>query len=76
MSKIEKDRFIFVKEKTMNKIEEDKYIQVSEKYIKELERKARDAEYFRGRVDGLEYIIDTIEEIYKNCSSFVAEREE
>lgn len=44
----------------MSKHEEDRCIYVPEKYIKELEQKAKDGEYFRGRVDGMEYVIDSI----------------
>ena len=46
---------------------EDKFIQVSEEYIKELEQKARDSEYFRGRVDGMEYVIDSFENAFKGA---------
>ena len=48
---------------------EDRFIYVTEQYYKELEQKAKDSEYYRGRVDGMEYVIDAIEEAYKSKES-------
>lgn len=42
-----------------------KFVTIPKDYIMNLEKKAKDAEYFRGRVDGMKYIIDAIEEAYK-----------
>lgn len=33
---------------------------VSEEYLIELTERAKDSEYYRGRVDGMEYVIDAI----------------
>ena len=55
----------------MSKCEEDRFIYVSEKYIKELEQKAKDSEYFRGRVDGMEYVIDSFENAFKGADDEV-----
>ena len=52
------------KGKAMSKYEEYKHIYVPEKYLKELEQKAKDSEYFRGRVDGMEYVIDSLENAF------------
>lgn len=41
----------------------DKVVEIPEKDLMELERKARDSEYLRGRVEGLEYVIDMFENI-------------
>lgn len=46
---------------------EDRFIYTSEKYIKELLQKAEEAEYFRGRVDGMEYVIDALENAFKGA---------
>lgn len=53
----------------MSKYEEDGCIYVPEKYIKELEQKAQDSEYFRGRVDGMEYVIESFENALKGASN-------
>lgn len=57
--------FLFGEEKQ----NEDEFVTVSKEYIMELEKKAKDSEYFRGRVDGMEYVIDAIEEAYKSKES-------
>ena len=49
------------------KHEEDGYIYVPEKFIQELKQKADDAEYYRGRVDGMEYVIDSLENAFKGA---------
>lgn len=46
-------------------MENDKFVKVSEEYLMELEGKAKDSEYYRGRVDGMEYVIDALENAFK-----------
>ena len=48
---------------------EDRFVYVSEKYLKELEQKAEASEYFRGRVDGMEYVIDSFENAFKGVAN-------
>lgn len=43
---------------------EDDYITTSKEYIKELEEKAKDCEYYRGYINGLESVLTTIENIF------------
>lgn len=50
-------------------MEDNIVVTVAKGYLMELEKKAKDCEYFRGRVDGMEYIIDAIEEAYKSKES-------
>lgn len=40
-------------------------VTVPKGYLMELEQKAKDAEYYRGRVDGMEYVIDSLENAFK-----------
>lgn len=47
---------------------EDEFVTVSKEYLMELEKKAKDSEYFRGRVDGMEYVIDSFENAFKERS--------
>ena len=49
---------------------EDKheFVTVPKEYLIELEKKAKDSEYFRGRVDGMEYVIDSFENAFKERS--------
>ena len=42
--------------------EEREFVTVSREYLMELEKKAKDSEYFRGRVDGMEYVVDALQE--------------
>ena len=51
-----------------NKQIEDEFVTVPKGYLMELEKKARDCEYFRGRVDGLEYALDSFENAFKGRS--------
>ena len=51
----------------MSNSQEDKYICVMAQYLEELEQKAKDSEYFRGRVDGMEYVIDSFENAFKGA---------
>lgn len=44
---------------------ENEFVTVSKEYLMELKKKAKDSEYFRGRVDGMEYVIDSFEETFK-----------
>ena len=41
------------------------FVTVPKEYLMELEKKAKDSEYFRGRVDGMEYVIDSFENAFK-----------
>ena len=41
--------------------EKNEDVIVDKSYLKILEKKAMDSEYYRGRVDGLEYVIDSIQ---------------
>lgn len=47
-------------------MDDNNFVTVAKDYLMNLEQKAKDSEYFRGRVDGMEYIIDAIEEAYKS----------
>lgn len=51
-----------------DKKNEDEFVTVSKEYLMELEKKAKDSEYFRGRVDGMEYVIDSFENAFKERS--------
>ena len=50
-------------------MEDNKFVTVAKEYLMELEQKAKDSEYFRGRVDGMEYVIDSFENAFKERSS-------
>ena len=41
---------------------EQEFVNVDREYLAELEQKAKDSEYFRGRVDGMEYVVDALQE--------------
>lgn len=41
--------------------EKNEEVTVDKSYLKILEKKAMDSEYYRGRVDGMEYVIDSIQ---------------
>lgn len=45
--------------------EEREFVTVSREYLMELEQKAKDSEYLRGRVEGMEYVIDSLYEALK-----------
>ena len=47
-------------------MDDNYFVTVAKDYLMNLEQKAKDSEYFRGRVDGMEYIIDAIAEAYKS----------
>ena len=47
---------------------EDEFVTVSKEYLMELKQKAKDSEYFRGRVDGMEYVVDSFENVFKERS--------
>lgn len=49
--------------------DDDKFVMIAKDYLMNLERKAKDTEYLRGRVDGLEYVIDSIVEAFKDKES-------
>lgn len=42
---------------------ENKLIEIPEKDLMELKARAKDSEYYKGRVAGLEYIIDMFENV-------------
>ena len=44
---------------------EQVYVHIDKEYLAELEQKAKDCEYFRGRVHGMEYVVDALEEALK-----------
>lgn len=46
----------------------DEFVTVSKEYLMRLEKKAEDEAYFRGRVDGMEYVIDSFENTFKKRS--------
>ena len=50
-------------------MDDNNFATVTKEYLMELEKKAKDSEYFRGRVDGMEYVIDAIEEAFKGKES-------
>ena len=47
----------------------DEFVTVSKEYLMELEQKAKDSEYFRGRVDGMEYVVDALQEALQGKES-------
>ena len=49
--------------------EEREFVTVSTEYLMELEEKAKNFEYFRGRVDGMEYVVDALQEALKGKES-------
>lgn len=42
------------------------FVTVSKEHLINLEQKAKDSEYYRGRVEGLEYVIDALDSIFKS----------
>lgn len=40
-------------------------VMVPQAYLEELIKRADDCDYYKGRVEGLEYVIDTLENILK-----------
>ena len=50
-------------------MEDNEFVTVAKAYLMDLEKKAKDSEYFRGRVDGMEYVIDSFENAFKERSS-------
>lgn len=48
---------------------EQVFVNVDREYLMELEEKAKNCEYFRGRVDGMEYVVDALEEVFKEKES-------
>lgn len=47
--------------------DDNNFVTIAKDYLMNLEQKARDAEYLRGRVDGLEYAIDAFVESLKGA---------
>lgn len=41
---------------------EQVFVNTDREYLLELEQKAKDCDYFRGRVDGMEYVVDALQE--------------
>ena len=50
-------------------MDDNNFVTVAKDYLMNLEQKAKDSEYFRGRVDGMEYVIDSIENAFKGKES-------
>lgn len=50
-------------------MDDNNFVTVAKDYLMGLEQKAKDSEYFRGRVDGMEYVIDSIENAFKSKES-------
>lgn len=48
---------------------EQVFVNVDREYLMELERKAKDSEYLRGQVEGMEYVIDALQEALKGKGS-------
>lgn len=46
-------------------MDKDEFVTVAREYLQELESKAKDSEYFRGRIDGMEYVVDVVAEAIK-----------
>lgn len=55
----------------MSADKEVEMISLPKSHVEELEEKARDCDYYKGRVDGLEYVIDTLENILKGVAEFM-----
>ena len=45
--------------------EEQVFVNTDRAYLMELEQKAKDSDYFRGRVESMEYVIDALQEALK-----------
>lgn len=41
-------------------IKDQEYATVDRDYLMELEEKAKDSEYLRGRIDGMEYVVEAL----------------
>ena len=44
---------------------EQVFVTVDREYLMELEEKAKNCDYFRGRIDGMEYVVDALQEALK-----------
>lgn len=53
----------------LHRMTDSEFVTVAKEYLMQLEQKAKDSEYFRGRVDGMEYVIDSFEETFKRKES-------
>lgn len=49
--------------------EKQVFVYTYKEYLMELEQKAKDSEYFRGRVEGMEYVVDALQEAFKGKES-------
>ena len=41
------------------------FVNTDREYLMELEQNAKDREYYRGKVEGMEYVIDALQEALK-----------
>lgn len=48
---------------------EQVFVNTEREYLLELEQKAKNCEYFRGRVHGMEYVVDALQEVFKRKES-------
>lgn len=48
---------------------EQVFVNTDREYLMELEQKAKASDYFRGRVEGMEYVIDALQEVFKGKES-------
>ena len=48
---------------------EQDFVYVCTDYLMELEEKAKKSEYLRGRVDGMEYVVDALQEALQGKES-------
>lgn len=48
---------------------EQVFVNTDREYLMELEQKAKDSEYFRGRVEGMEYVMAALKEVFKGKES-------
>ena len=49
--------------------EKQVFVNADRDYLMELEEKAKNCDYFRGRVEGMEYVIDVLQEALKRKES-------
>lgn len=45
--------------------EERVFVNTDREYLMELDQKAKESEYYRGRTEGMEYVIDALQEALK-----------
>lgn len=49
--------------------EKQVFVNTDREYLMELEQKAKACDYFRGRVEGMEYVVDALQEALKRKES-------